>query len=292
MKSDKQQIGWMKTWGCTKTWHQPAVYVQDGGGGVLGSWCRKKSRRGPLMWQQRGCSNNDVVLELWTGMLAGLLRVYASAAGRLHSMTDIKLSLPKCNNGISFQREGRDMGQSRKKEEGGRTFRQLFAVLFNRNSHQKCSFSVEIRQNLKNRAPFLHYVCIFVHFLLFLYIWIAKTERMPTPFVHTHNTDIWKCNQELATLHITRKEKKGHNRRGEEWKWVRLCVVVCLKKCPSAMIVGADGACNGRSVHRNKLGSGWSIANRVQTFPQSSSQDKRWGRGEVGTEIFEEQKKE
>lgn len=29
------------------------------------------------------------------------------------------------------------------------------------------------------------------------------------------------------------------------------------------MIVGADGACNGCSVHRNKLGSGWSIANRV-----------------------------
>lgn len=31
------------------------------------------------------------------------------------------------------------------------------------------------------------------------------------------------------------------------------------------MIVGADGACNGRSVHRNKLVSGRSIANRVQT---------------------------
>lgn len=54
------------------------------------------------MWQQRGGSNNDVVLKLWTGLLAGFLRVNPSAARQLHSMTDIKLSLPKCNNGISL----------------------------------------------------------------------------------------------------------------------------------------------------------------------------------------------
>lgn len=43
------------------------------------------------------------------------------------------------------------------------------------------------------------------------------------------------------------------------------------------MIVDVDGICNGCTVHRNKLGSGWS--NWVWTFPQSSSQDKRWSTG-------------
>lgn len=58
------------------------------------------------------------------------------------------------------------------------------------------------------------------------------------------------------------------------------------------MTVGTDGPCKGCTVHRNKLVSGRSIANTFQTFAQRSSQDKRWGRGKVGTEIFEEQKKE
>lgn len=70
---------------------------------------------------------------------------------------------------------------------------------------------------------------------------------------------------------------KRKERTREEKKWVRLCGVVCFMKCPSAMIVGADGACNGCTLHGNKLGSGWCIANRVRTFPQSGSQDKRWG---------------
>lgn len=54
------------------------------------------------MWQQRGGSNNDVVLELWTGILAGFLRVYPSAAGQSHSTTDMKPSLPKYNNRINL----------------------------------------------------------------------------------------------------------------------------------------------------------------------------------------------
>lgn len=77
------------------------------------------------MWQQRGSSNNDVVLELWTRILAGFLSVCPSAARQSHSTTDIKLSLPKCNKGISLQREREDTGQCRekkKKQRRERTF--------------------------------------------------------------------------------------------------------------------------------------------------------------------------
>lgn len=37
---------------------------------------------------------------------------------------------------------------------------------------------------------------------------------------------------------------------------------------------------------------GEALQTGFRTFPQSSSQDKRWGSREVGTEILEEQKKE
>lgn len=69
------------------------------GRGFSACGARKKSRRGSLMWQQR---NNNVVLELWIGMLAGFLCVYPSAVEQLYSRTDIKLSLPHCNNATSL----------------------------------------------------------------------------------------------------------------------------------------------------------------------------------------------
>lgn len=57
------------------------------------------------------------------------------------------------------------------------------------------------------------------------------------------------------------------------------------------MVVGADGC----SVLRNKLGSGWSIANGGGGLDISTEQLTRQEVGaeeEVGTKIFEEQKKE
>lgn len=57
------------------------------------------------------------------------------------------------------------------------------------------------------------------------------------------------------------------------------------------MVVGADGC----SVLRNKLGSGWSIANGGGGLDISTEQLTRQevgAEGEVGTKIFEEQKKE
>ena len=93
LKPDPYKI-WLDEYGrCTKN-VTPACSVFTGRGRVgIGG-------RDPFMWQQSGCSNNDVVLALWTGMLAGFLSVYPSAARQWHSMTDIKLSLPQCNNGI------------------------------------------------------------------------------------------------------------------------------------------------------------------------------------------------
>lgn len=72
------------------------VHVEEGEGdfGVCGA--RKKQDGSSHVATELGSSNNDVVLELWTGMLAEFLRVYPSAVGSLHSKTDIKLSLPKC----------------------------------------------------------------------------------------------------------------------------------------------------------------------------------------------------
>lgn len=87
------KIGWMNMGDALKRDTSLQCILQEGGGWGLGG-------RDPFMWQQSGCSNNDVVLALWTGMLAGFLRVYPSAARQWHSMTDIKLSLLQCNNGI------------------------------------------------------------------------------------------------------------------------------------------------------------------------------------------------
>lgn len=124
----KNNMGWAlksENGRCTETW--PSLeFIYRKGEGDFGLMVRVKRTGGILSCgKQRGCSNNDVVLELWTEMLAGLLKkVYPSAAGQLHNMTHIKLSLPKCNNGISLKkRRGQTKIEKRKRERE-------FAVLF------------------------------------------------------------------------------------------------------------------------------------------------------------------
>lgn len=121
-------------------------------------------------------------------------------------------------------------------------------------------YIVLIWQNLINKVHFLHYLCFFIP----LHLNIRKRAYSDCLYaVRTPNLIKLFENVIRNLLHCISPERKRKERTGEERKWVRLCRVVCFKKCPSAMMVGADGACNGCSVHRNKLGSGWSIANRV-----------------------------
>lgn len=77
-----------------------------------------------------GSSNNDVVLELWTGMLAEFLRVYPSAVGSLHSITDIKLSLPKCSVCKERKRERAKIRKRDRKRENN-----VYAVLGAKSIH-------------------------------------------------------------------------------------------------------------------------------------------------------------
>ncbi len=90
----------------------------------------------------------------------------------------------------------------------------LFAVLFIRNLHQKFIFMFGIWKNLKITLHF-SIICVYLLFYFSTFEQQERAYRDPDYiFTYSINTNIWK--QEFATLHITRKEKKGQDRRGEE----------------------------------------------------------------------------